>query len=200
MLRRVIWQATGAPNFPPGDIIVQQCRHHALQTSPGPFWEGDWEGGKIGKDEVIILEICSRVFKNHQVFAVNVFSQFWCILEFLPRMLTLNMVKYLHSCKISVQLIDVCTDRGKTMFIIRMQGHIVSMSSMAGVTGTPNLVPYCASKVFPFLLWLDCPLLKCGFPAALNFPIASLHWGGWWRPSILNSGQTSQIQRCRWLH
>ena len=28
-----------------------------------------------------------------QVFAVNVFSQFWCIYEFLPRMLTLNMVK-----------------------------------------------------------------------------------------------------------
>jgi len=51
-----------------------------------------------------------------KVFAVNVFSQFWCIYEFLPRMITLNM------------------------------GHIVSMSSMAGVTGTPNLVPYCASK------------------------------------------------------
>jgi len=52
----------------------------------------------------------------HQVFAVNVFSQFWCIYEFLPRMLSLDM------------------------------GHIVCMSSMAGITGTPNLVPYCASK------------------------------------------------------
>jgi len=51
-----------------------------------------------------------------KVFSVNVFSQFWTIYEFLPRMLTLNM------------------------------GHIVSMSSMAGITGTPNLVPYCASK------------------------------------------------------
>ena len=36
--------------------------------------------------------------------------------EFLPRMISIN------------------------------KGHIVSMSSMAGITGTPNLVPYCASK------------------------------------------------------
>ena len=32
-----------------------------------------------------------------QVFAVNVFSQFWCIYEFLPRMITLNMVRNLTS-------------------------------------------------------------------------------------------------------
>jgi len=51
-----------------------------------------------------------------KVFSVNVMSQFWTIYEFLPRMLVLNM------------------------------GHIVSMSSTAGITGTPNLVPYCASK------------------------------------------------------
>ena len=59
------------------------------------------------------MEICSRVFKNHQVFAVNVFSQFWCILEFLPRMLTLNMVKYLHSCKISkkISAVNRCLHR-----------------------------------------------------------------------------------------
>ena len=31
-------------------------------------------------------------------------------------------------------------------FHTTLQGHIVCMSSMAGITGTPNLVPYCASK------------------------------------------------------
>ena len=51
-----------------------------------------------------------------KIFSVNVYSQFWTVKEFLPRMISLN------------------------------KGHIVSMSSMAGITGTPNLVPYCASK------------------------------------------------------
>jgi len=51
-----------------------------------------------------------------QVFSVNVFSQFHTIQEFLPRMLNMD------------------------------RGHIVSISSMAGVIGTANLVPYCASK------------------------------------------------------
>lgn len=30
--------------------------------------------------------------------------------------------------------------------INRNHGHIVALSSMAGVVGLPNLVPYCASK------------------------------------------------------
>ena len=51
-----------------------------------------------------------------KIFDVNVFSQFWTVKEFLPRMINLN------------------------------KGHIISMSSMAGITGTPNLVPYCSSK------------------------------------------------------
>jgi len=51
-----------------------------------------------------------------KIFAVNVFSQYWTVLEFLPRMISIN------------------------------KGHIVAMSSMAGITGTPNLVPYCSSK------------------------------------------------------
>ena len=71
---------------------------------------------------------------------MNVFSQFWCIYEFLPRMLTLNMVKNSF----------IMMDNIDTLAIRSPQGHIVSMSSMAGVTGTPNLVPYCASKVFFF--------------------------------------------------
>jgi len=51
-----------------------------------------------------------------KIFAVNVFSQYWTVMELLPRMISIN------------------------------KGHIVAMSSMAGVTGTPNLVPYCSSK------------------------------------------------------
>jgi len=51
-----------------------------------------------------------------KVFSVNVFSQFHTIQEFLPRMLNMD------------------------------RGHIISISSMAGVIGTPNLVPYCSSK------------------------------------------------------
>eukprot|EP00095_Tigriopus_kingsejongensis_P006515 maker-scaffold172_size289735-snap-gene-1.26 protein:Tk06515 transcript:maker-scaffold172_size289735-snap-gene-1.26-mRNA-1 annotation:"short-chain dehydrogenase reductase family 16c member 6-like" len=51
-----------------------------------------------------------------EVFRVNVFSQFWTIREFLPE------------------------------FVQRNYGHIVSMCSVAGITGTPYLVPYCASK------------------------------------------------------
>jgi len=50
------------------------------------------------------------------LFKVNVYSQYWTIFEFLPRMLSLD------------------------------RGHIVCMSSIAGITGTPNLVPYCSSK------------------------------------------------------
>ena len=63
-----------------------------------------------------------KPFMNHsqqeveKIFNVNVYSQFWTVHEFLPRMLGLN------------------------------KGHIISMSSMAGITGTPNLVPYCSSK------------------------------------------------------
>lgn len=51
------------------------------------------------------------------IFRVNVFSQFWCLQEFLP---------------------DFLKSEGG--------GHVVSMSSVAGITGTPYLVPYCSSK------------------------------------------------------
>lgn len=51
-----------------------------------------------------------------KIFSVNVYSQYWTIFEFLPRMLSLD------------------------------RGHILSISSIAGITGTPNLVPYCSSK------------------------------------------------------
>ena len=58
----------------------------------------------------------SKPFLKHspsdveKVFGVNVYSQFWTLFEFLPE------------------------------FIERKSGHIVSMSSTAGVTATPNLV------------------------------------------------------------
>jgi len=51
-----------------------------------------------------------------QVFQVNVYSQFWTLQEFLPD------------------------------FIEQKKGHIVSMSSTAGLTGTPNLTAYCSTK------------------------------------------------------
>ena len=51
-----------------------------------------------------------------KIFDVNVFAHFHTVHEFLPRMININ------------------------------RGHIICMSSMAGITGTPNLVPYCASK------------------------------------------------------
>jgi len=64
---------------------------------------------------------CKPVFNYtekeiEKIFAVNVYSQYWTVMEFLPRMISIN------------------------------KGHIVAMSSMAGITGTPNLVPYCSSK------------------------------------------------------
>jgi len=50
------------------------------------------------------------------VFAVNVYSQFWTLIEFLPD------------------------------FLEQKRGHIVSMSSTAGRTGTPHLTAYCSTK------------------------------------------------------
>ena len=49
-------------------------------------------------------------------FSVNVLSHFWTIRQFLPRMLQKN------------------------------HGHIVAMSSVAGLNGAPNLTPYCSTK------------------------------------------------------
>ena len=49
-------------------------------------------------------------------FSVNVLSHFWTVKQFLPRMIELKT------------------------------GHIVAMSSVAGVNGAPNLTPYCSTK------------------------------------------------------
>ncbi|BES92264.1 oxidoreductase activity [Nesidiocoris tenuis] len=51
-----------------------------------------------------------------KTFEVNVFAQFWLLQEILP-----DMIKRNH-------------------------GHVVALSSMAGLIGIRNLVPYCASK------------------------------------------------------
>ena len=51
-----------------------------------------------------------------KIFKVNVFSQFWTLNEFLPE------------------------------FLERDHGHIVSLCSMAGMTGTAFLTTYCSSK------------------------------------------------------
>lgn len=51
-----------------------------------------------------------------QIFDINVLAHFWTLEAFLPTMIQNN------------------------------HGHVVGVSSMAGVTGLPNLVPYCGSK------------------------------------------------------
>ncbi len=51
-----------------------------------------------------------------QVFEVNVFAHFWILEAFLPHM------------------------------VAKGRGHVIAMSSMAGLCGLNNLVPYCASK------------------------------------------------------
>jgi len=58
-------------------------------------------------------------FSYHEVeqqFSVNILAHFWTIKQFLPRM------------------------------IEKKEGHIVAMSSVAGVNGAPNLTPYCSTK------------------------------------------------------
>ena len=51
-----------------------------------------------------------------RTFDINVLAHFWMLQAFLP-----NMIKRNH-------------------------GHVVALSSLAGLGGLPNLVPYCASK------------------------------------------------------
>ncbi|XP_020289483.1 short-chain dehydrogenase/reductase family 16C member 6-like isoform X2 [Pseudomyrmex gracilis] len=51
-----------------------------------------------------------------KIFDINVLAHFWMLQAFLPSMIEKN------------------------------HGHIVALSSLAGLSGIPNLVPYCASK------------------------------------------------------
>lgn len=51
-----------------------------------------------------------------KIFDVNVLAHFWMLQAFLPSMIANN------------------------------HGHVIALSSMAGLVGLPNLVPYCASK------------------------------------------------------
>lgn len=51
-----------------------------------------------------------------QMFEVNVFANFWILESFLPHM------------------------------VAKGRGHVIAMSSMAGMIGLNNLVPYCATK------------------------------------------------------
>lgn len=51
-----------------------------------------------------------------KLFDVNVMAHFWILQAFLPHMLS------------------------------KRRGHIVAISSMAGICGLTNLVPYCATK------------------------------------------------------
>ncbi|XP_015588000.1 epidermal retinol dehydrogenase 2 isoform X2 [Cephus cinctus] len=82
---------------------------------------------KVGIPEVTILVnnaaiLMHKSLLSHEdneiedTFAVNVFSNFWTIEAFLPAMLQND------------------------------KGHIVCMSSMCGIYGIPQKVPYCSSK------------------------------------------------------
>jgi all-trans-retinol dehydrogenase (NAD+) len=51
-----------------------------------------------------------------KIFEINVLAHFWMFQAFLPKMVEIN------------------------------KGHIVALSSMAGLMGMRNLVPYCGSK------------------------------------------------------
>lgn len=53
-----------------------------------------------------------------QVFEVNVFANFWILEAFLPHM------------------------------IAKGRGHVIAMSSMAGLCGLNNLVPMCRQRIF----------------------------------------------------
>ena len=87
-----------------------------------------------------------------KIFDVNVYSQFWTVQEYLPRMINLN------------------------------KGHIISLSSMAGITGTPNLVPYCATK-FAVKGLMDALFLELrASSATTNIHLTTIH------PFVVDTG------------
>jgi all-trans-retinol dehydrogenase (NAD+) len=86
-------------------------------------------GNKVLKDvgDVTILLNNAGIMPQHQllkhsereirsIFEINVIAHFWIFEAFLPKMMENN------------------------------KGHIVALSSMAGILGLRNLVPYCGSK------------------------------------------------------
>ena len=86
-------------------------------------------GNKVLKDvgAVTILINNAGIMPQHEllkhteneirtIFEVNVLAHFWMFEAFLPKMIANN------------------------------KGHIVAMSSMAGILGLRNIVPYCGSK------------------------------------------------------
>ncbi|KAL7637828.1 UNVERIFIED_CONTAM: hypothetical protein RMT77_011440 [Armadillidium vulgare] len=67
------------------------------------------------------IVLCKPFIKHsdediERTFRVNVYAHYWTIQEWLPT------------------------------FLKKGRGHIVSVSSLCGVSGLPNLVPYCSSK------------------------------------------------------
>ena len=86
-------------------------------------------GSKVLKEvgEVSILINNAGIMPQHEIlkhseaevkkmYEINVFAHYWLLQAFLPKMLEKN------------------------------EGHIVALSSIAGVVGLNNLVPYCGSK------------------------------------------------------
>jgi all-trans-retinol dehydrogenase (NAD+) len=79
-------------------------------------------------------------------FSVNVLSHFWTVKQFLPRMIELKT------------------------------GHIVAMSSVAGVNGAPNLTPYCSTK-FAVKGLMDSLFLELRsvFPDSVPVKLTTVH-------------------------
>lgn len=86
-------------------------------------------GSKVLKEvgDVSILVNNAGIMPQHEVlkhteaevkkmYEINVFAHYWMFQAFLPKMMEKN------------------------------EGHIVALSSIAGVVGLNNLVPYCGSK------------------------------------------------------
>lgn len=86
-------------------------------------------GSKVLEDvgDISILVNNAGIMPQHEIlkhseaevrkmYEINVFAHYWLIQAFLPKMMEKN------------------------------EGHIVALSSIAGVVGLNNLVPYCGSK------------------------------------------------------
>ncbi len=105
---------------------------------------------------------------------MNVLSQFWTLQAFLPRMVELD------------------------------RGHVLCMSSTAGVTGTPFLTAYCASKhankgMMEALLMehrQERPRCRVGMTTVHPFTVRRKHFKLFKLSKNHNGGENSCFCRC----
>ena len=132
------------------------CSTMQASCLANPFWLTQRKklkrfGTKIGKENPTLKKILTRCLPSMCSLSSGASMNFylgcshliWSDLSF--NISSLHMLNMVGSLKWKYLIITI---------VIGLQGHIVSMSSMAGITGTPNLVPYCASKVYSITHWL----------------------------------------------